>query len=313
MTKSSEMPSHHGPHGSAEGHENDTMRLLVERASVRDFQSREIPDDVFNDIMRAAAHAPTGGNLQPYSIIAVREQQTKDRLTEMCGGQRFVSRAPVALVFCIDYHRLERWARLEGAPFSAPDAFMSFWIAFQDTVIAAQNICTAADALGLGSVYVGSIMSNFTELRKVLGMPDGVFPVVLLSLGYPKTRPAPRRKLPPPVFVHAERYTELPDDELKAAYDVKYNHAEIEALAERVATIEKVARRVHGDDEAAKVVSDIRERGFITMAQRYFGLHYRADLMPIFNESALKSLKDAGFRCFEPYEYSWELDDSEVS
>ena len=71
MTNNSEMPSHHGPHGSAGGHDNDTMRLLLERASVRDFESREIPDDVFNDIMRAAAHAPTGGNLQPYSIIAV--------------------------------------------------------------------------------------------------------------------------------------------------------------------------------------------------------------------------------------------------
>ncbi len=313
MAKINEMPSHHGPHGSARGHENDTMRLLFERASVRDFESREIPDDVFNDIMRAAAHAPTGGNLQPYSIVAVRDQETKDRLTEMCGGQRFVSRAPVDLVFCIDYHRLERWAKLEGAPFSARNAFMSFWIAFQDAIIAAQNICTAADALGLGSVYVGSIMSSFTELREMLDMPEGVFPVVLLSLGYPKTRPEPRRKLPPSVFVHNERYTELPDDELRAAFDAKYNHAEIEASAERVATIEKVVRRVHGDEEAERTVSGIAERGFITMAQRYFGLHYRADLMPIFNESALQSLIDAGFGCLEPYEYEWELDDSEVA
>ena len=144
-------------------------------------------------------------------------------------------------------------------------------------------------------------------------MPEGVFPVVLLSLGYPKTRPEPRRKLPPAVFVHSERYTELPDDELRAVFDTKYNHAEIEALAERVTTIEKVVRRVHGDEAAAKAVDSIRERGFITMAQRYFGLHYRADMMPVFNESVLKSLKDAGFGCLEPYEYEWELDDSEVA
>ena len=313
MPDSKSMPSHHGPHGSAGGHENDTMRLLLERASVRDFQSREIPEDVFNDIMRAAAHAPTGGNLQPYSIVVVREQATKDRLTEMCGGQRFVSRAPVDLVFCIDYHRLERWARLEGAPFSACDAFMSFWVAFQDTIIAAQNVCTAADALGLGSVYVGSIMSSFTEIREMLDMPEGVFPVVLLSLGYPKKRPEPRRKLPPSVFVHEGRYTELPDDELRAVFDAKYNHAEIEAATDRVATLEKVMTRVHGEDAAAEMLVGIGERGFITMAQRYFGLHYRADLMPIFNESALKALKDAGFKCCEPYEYEWELDDSEVA
>ncbi len=311
MTRDS-MPSHHGPAGSGGSHENVTMQLLLERASIRDFESREIPDDVFNDVMRAAAHAPTGGNLQPYSIIAVRDQEMKDRLTEMCGGQRFISRAPVDLVFCIDYHRLERWAKLEEAPFSARDAFMSFWIAFQDTIIAAQNICTAADALGLGSVYVGSIMSSFPELREMLAMPKGVFPVVLLSLGYPKTRPKPRQKLQPNVFVHNERYTELPDDELRAVYNAKYNHAEIEAAPERVATLEKVMTRVHGDGAAAEMLVGIGERGFITMAQRYFGLHYRADMMPIFNESILKSLKDAGFGCLEPYEYEWELDESEV-
>jgi nitroreductase len=314
MTDSKSMPSHHGPAGDAgSGHHNDTMRLLLERASVRDFESRAIPDEVFDDIMRAAAHAPTGGNLQPYSIVAVRDAAVKEKLTVMCGGQRFISRAPVALVFCIDYHRLERWARLESAPFSARDTFMSFWIAFQDTVIAAQNVCTAADAMGLGSVYVGSIMSSFTELREMLDMPEGVFPVVLLSIGYPKQRPAPRRKLSPSVFVHDERYAELPDKELVAAYDEKYDHAQIEALPERVATIEKVARRVHGDAEAERVIGEIRRRGFITMAQRYFGLHYRADLLPVFNESILESLKDAGFGCLEPYGYEWELDEEDIA
>ncbi len=312
MTRN-DMPSHHGPAGSGSGHDNDTMNLLLERASVRDFESRPIPDDVFETIMSAAAHAPTGGNLQPYSIVAVRDESTKERLTELCGGQRFVSRAPVALVFCIDYHRLERWARLEGAPFTARDTFMSFWIAFQDTVIAAQNVCTAADALGLGSVYVGSIMSSFTELREMLGMPGGVFPVVLLSVGYPKKRPQPRRKLSPAVFVHEERYSELPDEELRRVYDEKYDHATIQALPERVAMLEKVMRRVHGDKAAAAMLEEVERQGHITVAQRYFGLHYRADLMPVFNEAILESFRKAAFGCFEAYARDWELDDSETA
>jgi len=313
MTDKKPMPSHHGPAGEGGDHENETIQLLLGRASVRDFESTPIPDDVFETLMRAAAHAPTGGNLQPYSIVAVREQTTKDRLTEMCGGQRFISRAPVALMFCLDYHRLERWARLEGAPFSARDSFMSFWIALQDTIIAAQNICTAADALGLGSVYVGSIMSTFTYIRRMLELPEGVFPVVLLSLGYPKKRPAPRKKLPPAVFVHDEKYAELPDDELRAVYDEKYDHARIEAHPERIATLEKVVRRVHGDDEAAEMLVEIGERGHLTMAQRYFGLHYRADMMPVFNESILAAFKEAGFGCLAPYERDWEFDDEEVA
>jgi nitroreductase len=300
--ESKKMPSHHGFKERLRGrYPNDTMRLLVERASCRNFQDRKIPEDVLNLILDAGIHAPTGGNLQPYSIIKIESRETRDKLAEMC-EQDFIARAPVSLIFCIDWHRLEQWARSEIAPFTATKSFRHFWISFQDTLISAQNICTAADAMGLGSVYIGTIMDFMPKVRDLCGLPEGVLPVVLLCLGYPKSESMVRRKLGREVVVHNERYKELDDQSLMDAFDEKYHHARIETSDERIARIREVCEKVHGQDFAEKCVGDIKGKGYISVAQRYFGLHYAADIMPDGNEIFLKTIREFGFGWFEKYQ-----------
>jgi len=150
------------------------------------FRDQTIPPDILETVLAAGLHAATGGNLQPYSIIQVEAEGSRQELAKL-GDQAFIADAPVSLLFCIDYHRLARWADLLDAPFSATRSFRHFWIAFQDTIICAENICTAADALGLGSVYIGTVLEYFVRLREMFRLPDGVFPVVLLCLGYPRS------------------------------------------------------------------------------------------------------------------------------
>jgi FMN reductase [NAD(P)H] len=300
--KREEMPSHHGFKEEVSGcYPNDTLRLLIERASCRNFEDREISEDVLNLILDAGAHAPTGGNLQPYSIIKIVLTETRNRLAEMC-GQDFIARAPVNLIFCIDWHRLRRWAELELAPFTATDSFRHFWISFQDTIISAQNICTAADAMGLGSVYIGTIMDLMPEIRDICALPKGVLPVVLLCLGYPRSELMVRRKLGREVVVHSEEYREIDDQRLRDAYDEKYHHAKIEMTDERLESMKKVCEKVHGAVFAKKCIEDIKKKGYISVAQRYFGLHYGADLMPDSNEEFLRWMKEFGFGWFEKYE-----------
>jgi nitroreductase len=299
---SRKMPSHHGfkERKSAE-YPNDTLRLLMERASCRNFSDKKIPEDVLNHVLDAGTHAATGGNLQPYSIIKIESLAMRKRLAEMC-FQDFIAEAPVNLVFCIDWHRLERWANIEVAPFSATNSFRHFWISFQDTIICAQNICTAADALGLGSVYIGTIMDLMPDVRDICRLPKGVLPVVLLCLGYPKSELMARRKLERKVIVHNEKYQELDDQVLKQAFDEKYHHAKIEITNERLKRIREVCQTVHGKAFAEECISDINSKGYISVAQRYFGLHYSADLMPDSNDEFLKTVKEFGFTWFEKYE-----------
>jgi nitroreductase len=291
-------------HGSIdkrpERYPNETLRLLFERSSCRNFLEKRIPPDVLQLVLEGGTRAPTAGNLQPYSIIKIQNKETKRKLAEMC-GQSFIGKAPILLFFCIDLHRNERWASLEAAPYTATNSFLHFWVSFQDTIICAQNICTAADSMGLGSVYIGTVIEKPKDVQTLLKLPRGVFPVVLLCLGYPTSRPARRRKLGPDVIVHSERYHEMEDRRLLDAYNEKYENVKLEITGNRLKTIMKVCRRVHGEEFAKKCAERIKTDGYINRAQHYFGIHYRADLMPRGNDKYLRFMEELGLNCFKKY------------
>jgi len=279
---------------------NETIRLLFEKSSCRNFLDKKIPVDVLRFVLEAGIHAPTGGNLQPYSIIKIEDSEMKQKLAEMC-GQSFIGRAPVLLLFCIDLHRIGRWANLIVAPFTATSSFRHFWVSFQDVIICAQNICTAADSMGLGSVYIGTAVEKPVDIQVMFKLPKEVFPVVLLCLGYPTTRPTPRKKLPIDVVVHSEHYHEIEEQELLAAYEKKYPDYKLEVTEQRLETIMKVCRQVHGEEFAKKCAERIKTDGYINRAQHYFGLHYRADLMPEGNDEYLRIMEELGFDWFKKY------------
>lgn len=281
-------------------HPNQTAKLLIERASCRDFSDQKIPPEVLQLVLEAGTHAPTGWNLQPYSIIKIESDETKQKLAQMC-GQDFISQAPVLLLFCIDWHRVERWARLSVAPFAATNSFPHFWISFQDTILCAQNLCTAADSMGLGSVYIGAVVEFLTDIRDMFQLPPRVLPVVLLCLGYPKTRPQPQKKLGPDVIVHAEKYREMEDQEIVDAFEMKYRGQELEITRERLETIAQVCRKVHREEFAQECVARINESGRINPAQRDFGIACRADFMAGDNENYLELVEELGFSWFREY------------
>jgi FMN reductase [NAD(P)H] len=303
MNEQNEMPSHHGAEESVDrDYPNETLRLLIERASCRSFEDKPIPENVMQLVLEAGIHAATGGNLQPYSIIRIENQANKTKLAELCGHQLFIATAPVDLLFCIDLHRLQRWAEIEVAPFTATSAFRHFWISFQDTIICAQNICTAADALGLGSVYIGTVTECFREIRQMFELPDGVFPVVLLCLGYPRMRPLPRKKLGVEVIVYRDRYREIEEQTLVDAFDRKYPDLKVQITDERLETIAKVCREAHSEEFAERCIAKIKENGYIRPVQRYFGLHYMANLMPQDNDKFLQLMEEFGFGWFKKHQ-----------
>ena len=286
--------------GHQKSYANETMKLLFERSSCRSFLNKRIPQEVLNAVLEAGTHSATAGKLQPYSIIKIENLENKLKMAEMC-GQSFIGRAPVLLLFCLDLHRNERWAKLEVAPFSATSSFRHFWVSFQDTLICAQSICTAADSMGLGSVYIGTVIDHPGDIERMFKLPKGVFPVVLLCLGYVKVRAKPANKLDPEVVVHSEYYSELEDQQLLSAYDKKYKDMKLPLTNERLKKILKVCRIVHGREFEEKCAERMKADGFVNSAQIYFGLHYRADLMPEANDQYLRIMEESGFNWFKKY------------
>ena len=213
---------------------NETMKVLLNRKSVRVFEDKEIAPEIKDAILAAAMRAPTAGNSMLYSIIDVTDQALKDRLAVTCDHQPFIAQAKMVLIFCADYHRWYRKFKLaECENVSAPE-LSDLILATNDAVIAAHAACVAAESFGIGSCYIGDVIENFEIHQELMHLPAQVAPVSMLVFGYPtqqqKDRPQPARFAKSSI-VFENQYRELTEDELiemmpndrtKAYYNRKY-------------------------------------------------------------------------------------------
>ena len=199
---------------------NEVIRQLYERKSVRVFEDREIEEPIVQEILRAAAMAPTAGNQQMYTILRITDPALREKLAESCDHQPFIARGKLVLVFCADCLKWYDAFRDAGcAPrWPGPGDLM---LAVDDALIAAQNAVVAAQAYGIGSCYIGDIMENAETQREILQLPRYVFPAAMVVFGYPtdqqKEREKPRR-FDQRYIVQENGYHELTQDELRAMF-----------------------------------------------------------------------------------------------
>jgi len=275
----------------------DLFELLMKRRSIRNFEDRPVPADVVDRLLDAANNAPSGGNIQPLSIVVVQESEARTELAEMVGGQPWVKNAPVSMIFCIDFFRVKRWAAMFDVEFLGEQALSSFLIAYADVMCAAQNVVMLAEDCGLGSVYVGTIQSSIGRAREFFGMPDYVLPLMVLSLGYPKSAPRTIPKLATDVVVHRERYRVPSDSEVRVAFESKYGDIsdDVDTYLDR-AYIEAVERdRQDGPGWVEDVKKRMKKLDIKSNAEFLFNLRYPQRLMVGMNSRLIASLRKAGF------------------
>jgi FMN reductase [NAD(P)H] len=285
---------------SPEGISMDLYETLMKRRSVRSFEDRPVPDDVVDKLVAAANNAPTGCNIQPLSVVTIREAAGRAELGRMIPRQPWVKNAPLAMIFCLDFWRLKRWAELWGVEFRGHDALSHFLLAYADVMCAAQTVVILAETLGLGSVYVGRLPYVADETREFFGMPTYVFPLMLLCLGYPKTVPRNVPKLSPAVTRHKERYRLLADDEVRNAFDEKYGSLDenVRKYFEKV-LVEAVEADEQGEEGwLERSRARMAELAVRSSAEFVFKVRYRADLMVEHNAEAIDIFRNAGFDCF---------------
>ena len=199
---------------------NDIIESLYRRRSVRAFEDRPVPEEVKRAVLDAAVQAPTAGCQQLYTILDITDQGLKDALAETCDHQPFIAKAPVVLIFCAD---CRKWysAYVEAGCSPRLPGPGDLMLAVCDAVIAAQNGVVAAESLGLGSCYIGDIMERREDHRRLLGLPDWVFPAAMLVMGYPtrqqRERPKPQR-FQQRFIVHENAYRALDGAELREMF-----------------------------------------------------------------------------------------------
>ncbi|MGQ9638571.1 MAG: nitroreductase family protein [Thermodesulfobacteriota bacterium] len=104
----------------------ELYELMMKRRSVRVFEDREIPEEIIEKLLDVAIQAPSGGNLQPLSIILVRNPEGRKKLADLSGGQPWVIKAPLTMIFCIDFYRIKKWSELSKTDFKGKRRSITF-------------------------------------------------------------------------------------------------------------------------------------------------------------------------------------------
>lgn len=222
------------------------MDALLEHKSIRKFKPLEIEHELLSKILEAGTRASTTGNMQVYSIIVTREKILKQQLWEAHFKQNMVLQAPVILTFCADFNRFNKWCRQRKAV-PGYDNFLSFFTAAIDALLAAQNICIAAEYNKLGICYLGTTTYMAQKIIEILDIPKGVVPITTVVLGYPDENPPLTDRLPLDAVVHYEKYTNYSN----AAIDAWY--AEKEKLQQNLDLLQ-----INGKETLAQIFTDNR-------------------------------------------------------
>lgn len=195
-----------------------TIDLLNNHRSVRKFKDLAIEKEKMERILECGTRGSNTGNMQIYSIVVTQDKKNIAELSKLHFGQG--STAAAFLTVCVDVNRYHHWCRLRGCdePYSN---FLWLMSGTVDATIAAQNICVAAEAEGLGFCYLGTVMYNTKAIAELLDMPKGVVPVVTLCMGYPDEQPAMSERLPLDGVVHQERYHDYSDDDIERVHRIR--------------------------------------------------------------------------------------------
>jgi len=201
--------------GDGEVPDDPWLRQVLLRRTQRRYSERPVPDALVRLLLAAAFSASSKSDYQQASCVWVRDAAQRARFGALFPDMPWIGNAPVFLVFLGDARRLERL----GAPGKyAQDngALEGFFNAAVDAALALQTCTLAAETVGLGTCPISVLRNRIAEVAEILVLPDKVFPVAGLCLGYPAQQGFISMRLPLNATVHTDRYD---DAGLAAAVD----------------------------------------------------------------------------------------------
>ncbi len=184
---------------------DEILTFLNSHGSVRRYTDDPVTDEQIERIISAAQRAPTSSNLQAYSILVVRNQETKSRLAQLAGDQQHVRECAALFVFCPDLYRLRRICEETGYNFRH-EYFEYSLLAIVDAALAGQNALLALEAMGLGGCMIGGLRTRAEEVAETLKLPPLVFALFGLTVGVPARKRKVKERLAPAVIRHDEQY-----------------------------------------------------------------------------------------------------------
>ena len=164
------------------GAKMEAMDAILSRRSIRKYTAASISESMIDELLKAAMSAPSSGNQQPWHFVVVNDRSILDEIPKFHPYSQMLAEAPLAIVVCGDL-RLEK--------------NKGMWV--QDCSAATENILIAAEAKGLGAVWLGVYPreGRIAGVRKLPALPEHIIPLCIVSVGYPAEEKPPANRYDP--------------------------------------------------------------------------------------------------------------------
>ena len=181
---------------------NIVTELLLKHRSIRKYEDKKVPDDIVETIVRAGQQAAFA--YQAYSVLLSRKKE------------KHPFHAPLYFIICIDFHKIGKIMETKNWKVIMND-LSCMLLGMQDAAYMAQNMVIAAESLGLGTCYIGSVPYYADKIAKQFKLPQKVFPLVGLTVGYPAEDPPTRPRYPLEFVLFENEYPELDNEDIERA------------------------------------------------------------------------------------------------
>ena len=174
----------------------ELLELMKHRRAIRRFEPKQIEEEALRQILEAGLYAPSAGGRQSVIFAVCQDQEVNQQLGKikransrprMASGENYVSREQPSIADD---------PKLTNAFYDAPTVITmfapkNFLFSAEDCAVAAENMMLAADALGIGSCYIGQGWTAFAdpygqEILKKWDIRTDYYAVMQLLLGYPR-------------------------------------------------------------------------------------------------------------------------------
>ena len=242
---------------------------IDQHRTIRKYAPRDVDQQLLQRLLERAARTQTMGNLQLYSVVVTRSEEMKRRLAPAHFSQPMVTEAPVVLTICADFRRTTDWA-LQRQASPGYDNLLSFLNAATDALLYTQTFCQLAEDEGLGLCFLGTTVYQPEAIIDALRLPQLVFPVATITLGWPAEEPPQSDRLAAEAFVHEETYQPYTPERIDRCYTAKEQLPENRHFVEinhkqTLAQVFTDLRYTRADNEAMSegLVKALRRQGFL--------------------------------------------------
>lgn len=223
----------------------DFYNIAMNHRTIRKFKNKEVDKETFDKIVSCALRTASSVGMQQSSIIVVTDEEKKKQIAELC-YQDYIAAAPHLFIFVLDMYRNRKIYEEKAGELNPESDVDKFFQAFSDTILMAQNTNNLVESLGLGGMFLGSVLNDAEKMIEILDLPELTLPVLGYGFGYPDDNPEIKPRMPKEyrVFENSykkeENYLEALkdyDEKMKEYYAHREKNSRVDSFTDQVVKI----------------------------------------------------------------------------